>query len=624
MNSATLLYVIAVPLVAGIITFILPKRMSALIKLIALIAVGVTCYFAVTLYGNQPVSFMGAEYLGIEATGHPWLKLDALSGFILLGVAFFSACMLLYSLGFVRDEETSPRSYYSYFLWCVAASCGIAVSGNLIVLLIFWGFLGIPFYLLINLGSEKADVAAKKTLIILGATDSLLILGVAAIYMLRGNFDMAGPKVLIAGDPVALLAFLCLMAAAFAKAGGMPFHSWVPDAAESAPVPAVAFMPASLDKLLGIYFLARMCLYLFELNEAMRILVLVLGAITVIAAVMMALIQHNLRRLLGFHAVSQVGYMILGIGTGTPIGIIGGLFHMLNNAIYKSALFLCAGAAERRSRETDLAKMGGLARSMPITFLVAVVSALAISGVPPLNGFVSKWMVYQGIIETGSGGGYLWVFLLVAAMFGSALTLASFVKVLHSVFLGQASGGRAEAGDGPTPGPLMGIPMVVLGLLCVVFGVFAFSVPIAKLILPALPDVGAGFNVARQSGLWAPTLATILILLGLLIGVVILVIGKAGTAREAKPFIGGETGESRDQFRFAGTDFYGTVRKVSPLTTLYRHAEEKWYDIYDLGSRLTFYISDGLKALHSGLLLTYVSWCVLGLVVLLWVFLGKG
>ena len=154
---------------------------------------------------------------------------------------------------------------------------------------------------------------------------------------------------------------------------------------------------------------------------------------------MMALVQHDLKRLLGYHAVSQVGYMVLGIGTGSPVGIAGGLFHMLNHAIYKSCLFFGGGAVEKSAGTTDLENLGGLARSMPVTFGTFLVASLAISGVPPLNGFASKWMIYQGIIESARGGGHLWVLWLVAAMFGSALTLASFMKVVHAVFLGQPS-----------------------------------------------------------------------------------------------------------------------------------------------------------------------------------------
>ena len=205
---------------------------------------------------------------------------------------------------------------------------------------------------------------------------------------------------------VAIGAYLCLAIAAFAKAGAMPFHTWIPDMSKTTPTSVTAFLPGSLDKLLGIYFLARISMNLFVMNEAMCLVLLIIGAITIIGGVMMALVQHDMRRLLSYHAVSQAGYMVLGIGTGNPIGIAGGIFHMLNNAIYKYGLFLSAGAVEHRAKTTALDKLGGLARVMPITFVTCVIAALSISGIPPFNGFVSKWMVYQGVIEmSGSGIG---------------------------------------------------------------------------------------------------------------------------------------------------------------------------------------------------------------------------
>ena len=150
-------------------------------------------------------------------------------------------------------------------------------------------------------------------------------------------------------------------------------------------------------------------------------ILLITGAVTIIYAVMVALVQHDLKRLLGYHAVSQVGYMVLGIGTGNPIGIAGGLFHMVNHAIYKSCLFLSAGAVEKRAHTTDLSKLGGLSKYMPITFVSFLIASLAISGIPPLNGFFSKWMIYQGIIATATNKNPLWIIWLVCAMFGLSL-----------------------------------------------------------------------------------------------------------------------------------------------------------------------------------------------------------
>jgi len=608
---------ITVPFVAALVAWIIPRRISVVTKVMAVIVSAGVMVGAVVLH--RSVGYEGSpEWLAKLAPklteSGPLLGLDGLSGLVMLGAGFFALVIAVYSVGFLRDETVSPRSYYANFLLVIGATCATIVSRNLLVLLFFWALMGIPFFLLVNLGGKGASAAAKKTLIILGGSDCVMILGIALIYQVSGSFDLLQPKLVLAG--VSVFACLCLAAAAFAKAGAIPLHSWVPDAAQTAPVPAVALLPASLDKLLGIYLFARVSLNLFEIGGMMQDLFILIGAVTVMAAVMAALVQHNLRRLLGFHAVSQVGYMVLGIATGTPIGVLGGLFHMVNHALYKSCLFLTAGAAERRSGTGELDGMGGMARAMPVTFAAAVVAALAISGVPPINGFISKWMVYQGLIEMKGTGSFLWPVALVAAMFGSALTLASFVKVLHAVFLGRPRAGVTH--DGPTPNIFMGVPIAILALVCVVFGVFAYAIPV-KLLVSVLPD-----GLPRQliDPVWKPDLATALLGVGLLAGALIYLLGKGIKVREDESYIGGEAGARAADYRYSGVEFYRTVAQVPSLRALYDDAEKGWYDLYYLGQRLAAWVALPLQRLHSGLLLSYVGWCVLGLVVLLWVFLN--
>jgi len=617
-TGGVLWYPILIPLAAGIVCLVLPRKLAILTKLIAFAATGSAFGYSIFLFTAGKLSYAWPSTRFARSwAGTQLLACDQLTGFLALAAGFFGFAVLFYSLGFLAREKHSPSAYYGNYLLALGATFGALLSTNLILLLIFWGFLGIPFFLLINMGSEKAAAAAKKTFIILGGSDSLLIMGVAIVWALTGSLDM-GNITIATTSGAGTLAYIFFVAAAFAKAGAVPLQSWVPDAAEASPSPVAAFLPASLDKLLGIYLFARATLNLFEVTPGLRSLMMVLGAITIIAAVMMALVQHNLRRLLGFHAVSQVGYMVLGIATGTLVGVAGGLFHMLNHALYKSCLFLTAGAAEQRSKSGELADMGGLAKAMPLTFFSAVVAALAISGVPPLNGFYSKWMVYQGIVELGSRGGLLWVFLLVAAMFGSALTLASFVKVLHSVFLGRTKEGEAEVKRGPTPNFAMKLPMVVIALICVVFGVWAYKVPIVNFINPGLAGLGLSEASENMLGFWAPGLATILLILALVVGALIYIFSKALKVREDVPYVGGEVGARAKEYQFSGLDFYKTVPKIGLLSGLYRAAEAKWLDLYDVGRRLAFYITGILKTAHSGILLSYVSWCVLGLVVLIW------
>ena len=507
--------------------------------------------------------------------------------------------------------------YYLYIILTTLASLGAVFSNNLVLFIVFWGFLGLLLYLLIGFGEkERTSRTAKKAFVIIGGTDAFMLLGLALVWHISGSFHMDDISIAF-NSRLSVLAYLCLAMGAFAKAGAMPFHTWVPDTAEDAPTPVTAFLPASLDKLLGIYLLARISMDMFQMTGAMNTFLMFIGSLTIVAAVMMALIQHDLKRLLGYHAVSQVGYMVLGIGTGNPIGIAGGLFHMLNHAIYKSCLFFSGGAVEKSSGTTDLEKLGGFAKIMPVTFITFLIASFAISGVPPFNGFVSKWMVYQGVIEAGKNGGGLWVIWLVSALFGSALTLASFMKAVHAVFLGQPSREIKDIRFNlRETGPTMWIPTVTLAGLCIIFGIFAYKIPLLGFIFPSVN------RTVTFTGVWNPGLASLFLVLGLGIGFVIYLLGLAvKKTRQTEIFVGGEILKENPDMRVSGTEFYNTVRDVGILRTIYQLAEKKLFDVYEVGSKITAGFTSVLRYIHNGILPTYLSWCLLGMVVLFYILL---
>ena len=537
-------------------------------------------------------------------------RLDTLSIFVGGFVCLFSILTILYSFAFMKDRKGLFK-YYIYLILTCLASLGAVFSADLLIFIVFWGFLGLLLYLLIGFGQkENTAYTAKKSFIIIGGTDALMLLGLAIVWHISGSLRLDQAAITLTSKP-AVIAYLCLAAGAFAKAGAMPFHTWVPDTAEDAPTSVTAFLPASLDKLLGIYFLARISMDLFKMDQGMNTFLMAVGSLTIVAAVMMALIQHDMKRLLGYHAVSQVGYMVLGIGTGNPIGIAGGLFHMLNHAIYKSCLFFSGGSVEKKTGTTNLEKLGGLARIMPITFITFLIASFSISGVPPFNGFASKWMIYQGIIETAKAGDKLWVIWLVAAMFGSALTLASFMKLVHAVFLGQPSPERKEVkGDAPAS---MWITTVILASLCVIFGVFALQVPLKLFILPSVK------GVPTFIGIWSSGLATAFIIAGLVLGFIIYLLGTVMKTRTVEPFTGGELLEKHPDMRVSGVDFYETVKDIGILKAIYKMAERKWFDIYEVGVKFTLGFNKVLRYIHNGVLLTYLSWCLLGMLVLLFI-----
>ncbi len=217
-------------------------------------------------------------------------------------------------------------------------------------------------------------------------------------------------------------------------------------------------------------------------------------------------------------------------------------------------------------------------------------------------------MVYQGVIELGKGGDKLWIIWLVAAMFGSALTLASFMKLIHSVFLGSSSTTT------PSPEPkrkevsfAMWFPMAVLAGLCVIFGVFAYKVPLKNLILPAVPGVSF-------LGFWSPGLATLLIIIGIVLGVIIYWLGRIKGLRTDTAYVGGEI--IPQDSRVTGVDFYDTIRDLATLKGIYRKSEKKLFDIYDQGTRFVFFFIRGLRKIHSGVLSTYLFWSLFGMLIL--------
>ena len=587
-NSLELL--VGVPLLAGLFCLILTDKFKDLAKLI-------TLFISIAI-------FAGSLFLFIIKPG-PWqlgsiivLAADNMSSFIALGISFFAMTVSVWSLTY---SARSPGRYFGYILITLGASIGVAFAVNFIVLLVFWGVVAAMLYLLVNIeGTEGSAAAAKKAIIIVGGTDALMIFGIGLIWHMTGSFEIGASRIGLS-SATAFAAYLAIAAAGLAKAGAMPFHSWVPEVAEKGPTPVTAYLPASVDKLLGIYLLMRASLTIFTLNDIANLILLIVGAATIIFAVLFALVQHDMKKLLGYHAVSQVGYMVLGIGTANPIGMAGALFHMLNNSIYKSCLFLSAGNVEHRSGTTDLSKLGGFAKYMPLTFAAFLVASLSISGIPPFNGFVSKWMLYQGVIASVGLGGKLKALWLVAAMFGSALTIASFMKLIHAVFLGRPDRDFSQIKE---TGFNMTMPVVVLALVCIIFGVGAFVLPLKLLIIPA---IGSGISV---TGAWQPVPATILILVGLAIGAGGYLFLRTAKFRETDTFVGGADPDSLG--RVDGTEFYNTVTDIKLVGRVVKSEARGAFDIYSISSSIVKAMSRPLSFLHNGILPTYMVWCLLG------------
>ena len=654
------LRVIGIPLVAGTLVYALwvlagwaarrsqgaDRALGALGQTVAVVALAWTAYEALRLFlaaREGPLAWAPAGGVDLGAVVLTFgFHADGLSTLIVLAGSIIALLVAIYGVRAMAGRERLAV-YAAWVLWTVAAVNAAALAGTFLGLVVAWEVATVLLYLLVGMGRPQGRAASMKTFAMLGFADVCLLLGVA-ILLGTGAIgrDLAMAPVGGTGESLRALAYLLMAAAALAKAGAMPLHTWIPAASEDAPAPVFALLPAALDKLLGIYLLARLTFSLFEVGTGLAKVLMVIGAVTILCAVLMAMIQHDLRRLLAFHAVSQVGYMVLGMGLAAwvlaagreaggltlaargvaTIAFAGGLFHMLNHAIYKCTLFLTAGAVENATGTTDLDRLGGLARAMPVTFGCFLVAALAISGVPPMNGFASKWLVYQGALGAGSA---LATACLVVAVFGSALTLASFIKVAHSVFLGTR-GASVPPDEGRREHWVMALPMVVLALACVGLGLGA-GWAVDGLILPAARAVGiqtAGIDTAGGPildlqggrGLWSPVWATALILAGVVMGLLVYVVGRAGRIRVVPNFVGGEDDASDATWHVSGTGFYETIRNLPGLRGAFRDASAGAFDVYRLAGRYGGTLVERLRGWHTGVLAVYASWILVGLAIL--------
>lgn len=576
----------------GLISMLMPRFASKSVR-----------WLAVAISAGIFVAAILTQINGTESWykyGYAVISTDSFGIFFFILISFFGLISMVYAVGyFERVTYISEPFFFGNMLFAIGTALGVVLTGNLIIMTLFWGMFSFPLILIMGKGQNLS--AIKKTLI--------LVIGVAAFYYAQKSFDIFGTAVPVGSTPawVALVAFII---AALSKAGAIPFHAEVPETAEHIPPPAAAMLPAAFDKFLGVYLLIRIFNSLFVVPRSVQIALIIIGGATIIIA-SFSVAHKNFRRVLGFHAISQTGYIVIGIATANPVGMAGALFGMMNSAIYKGCLFFVAGAAEKKSGETDIDKMGGLASHLPIAFGAALVAGLSVVGVPPLNGFASKWLIFNGIIQGAQQLGPVWIFALVATLFGSVLTLANFSKVMHSVFLGR----ERDYDEGRNPNIWMNIPTIALAALCIIFGVGAFELALTRFILPAagIPSetITPLFNV------WVIIPATIFILIILAIGAMILWTGKVEQAREDYPAVGGEAGERAAQFNFSGLDFFVDIGKF-PVIIGIRTLSAVKADLFEVLASVARGTAWAAGKLHGDSAVGYLTWIIAALAGLLW------
>ncbi|GAA0136492.1 Na+/H+ antiporter subunit A [Paenibacillus sp. YSY-4.3] len=458
--------------------------------------------------------------LGIEFT----VLLDGLSMLFTLLISGIGTLVVLYSIFYMDKEKEAVHRFYVFLLLFMGAMLGVVLSDNLIVLYGFWELTSISSFLLIAFWHyrERSRYGAFKSMLITVFGGLAMLAGFVLIYMMTGTFsvrEIIQSTDMIIGHPLMLPALLLVLLGAFTKSAQFPFHIWLPDAME-APTPVSAYLHSATMVKAGLYLVARFT-PVFSGQAAWFWLVSGVGLITLIFGSFKAIKQTDLKAMLAFSTISQLGLIMALLGLGSASGYypdiqqslyyskatMAAIFHLMNHAVFKGALFMVVGIVDHETGTRDIRKLGGLMQLMPVTFSVAVIGTLSMAGIPPFGGFLSKEMFFTAVLNTREMG--IWsmntwssLFPLIAWI-ASVFTFAYSMVLLFRTFAGKFKPEQLKKQPHEAPVGML-IPPVVLAALALVFGVFpgllSYSLiePAMAAILPGLLAPGEKFLVSIQ------------------------------------------------------------------------------------------------------------------------------
>ena len=494
---------IAIPLVTA---FLLPifsglgRKGKAVATVLANLATISLLVLAVASIGQSRVYEVGkwSIPLGIN------LVLDGLSSLLLLAVSVVSAAAMLFSARYM-EQYTAKAKFLCLFLLMVAGMNGVVLSGDIFNLFVFLEIASLASYALVGFGCEHEELEASFKYMVLGSIGSIFILfAVALVYGNTGSLNMAyiSKAIQSSGLNAGLSFAMALFVVGFGlKAALVPFHAWLPDAHPSAPAPISAMLSGILIKTLGIYALARVVFNVFGVSVSMGWLLVVLGLLSMVAGAFLAIGQGDFKRLLAYSSISQIGYVVLGLGLGgliiardgnlawASLAILGGLFHLVNHAVYKSLLFLTSGSVQMSTGTRQLKQMGGLAEKLPFTRATCTVASASIVGIPPFSGFWSKLILVIAAVQAH----FYWVAAII--VFVSLCTLIMYLKVQRYVFLGELPENLRQIKE--NRGSML-VAMLFLACLCVLMGLLLVPALRSNILQPAVDVLTGGISYSAN------------------------------------------------------------------------------------------------------------------------------
>jgi NADH-quinone oxidoreductase subunit L len=491
MNSVLPWLILLAPFASATVITLFALRWKTLSSWISIAAVLVSFICSCLIFAHRTAAAAEFTWIGISGVFHVplGLTLDQLSRTMAVLVSGIGAVIHIYSLGYMRDDEGKSR-YFAALSLFMFAMLGIVFANNFVMLFIFWELVGFTSYVLIGhwFYRDAAADAANKAFITTRIGDFGFTIGILMIWMATGSLVFAeiAPRMsTLAGHPEFLtISALLIFCGAVGKSAQFPLHVWLPDAMEG-PTPVSALIHAATMVAAGVYMLVRVA-FIIQGSHAALLVIAWIGTITAVMAALIATQQNDIKRILAYSTLSQLGYMIMAVGLASNDAA---MFHLFTHAFFKALLFLAAGSViVMLHHEQNIWKMGGLSRRLPITFATFVVGALALIGCPPFSGFFSKDTILAIAYERNTP-------IFAVALFTAFLTAFYVIRLLVIVFFGKPRSDIArESRESP---PVMTVPLIVLAFLATVGG-FAFfarnflALPAEKevaIVVPALAIV---------------------------------------------------------------------------------------------------------------------------------------
>jgi proton-translocating NADH-quinone oxidoreductase chain N len=423
---------------------------------------GLALAFVLTSFGASlalmPTVTSGQRIL-VEWAGFTLFYADTLAVFMALVSSLVGAIIVLYSFGYIRHYPWRNEYYFMVVIF-LGSMMGIIFSRNLLVLYVFWEVTAIACWRLIGFFREKAYVLkADKAFLVTVFGALAMLLGFIIIYNQTGTFDLGEMQ----GRSISNLAVLLILFGILSKSATVPLHTWLPDAGV-APSPVTALLHAAVMVKIGVYVYARLFLATWSIEPVWNTVVPAIAAVSALVAAGAALLETDLKRLIAYSTISQIGFIFLGLAINNEIGIAGGLLYILMHGIAKAGLFLCAGIIEQNTHTKDITRMGGLIATMPATAIAFLLCSFSVMGIPPFGGFFSKYMVITGAFNSGQ------MAISLTFLVGAFLTIVYLFRVFTLVFLGES---RLTVRPLPAEGsPVMLFSVTLLGVLSLLTGLF--------------------------------------------------------------------------------------------------------------------------------------------------------